>query len=116
MKVESGEKEVEIAKTVNPNLITMDIMIPGTVDGLEATRVLKNDPETKSCQIIMLTSKGQQKDQKKGFKAGADDYFVNPFSPLGLIKKVEEVLGQGSDGNIKGGYFKMKVGRRLFYY
>jgi two-component system alkaline phosphatase synthesis response regulator PhoP len=71
----------------------MDIMMPGTVDGLEATRLLKKDPKIKSCQIIMLTSKSEQKDQEKGFKAGADDYFVKPFSPLDLIKKVEEVLG-----------------------
>ncbi|MCK5195614.1 MAG: response regulator, partial [Desulfobulbaceae bacterium] len=63
------------------------------IDGLEATRVLKNDPETKGCQIIMLTGKGQQDDQEKGLKAGADDYFSKPFSPLELIKKVEEVLG-----------------------
>jgi two-component system phosphate regulon response regulator PhoB len=41
----------------------------------------------------MLTGKGQQNEQEKGFKAGADDYFLKPFSPLELIKKVEELLG-----------------------
>jgi len=49
--------------------------------------------ETKDCQIVMLTSKGQEIDKEKGAEAGADDYFVKPFSPLDLIKKVEEILG-----------------------
>ena len=62
------------------------------VDGLEATRILKNDTETKECTIVMLTAKGQEADREKGFEVGADDYFTKPFSPLELIKKVEEVL------------------------
>ncbi|GAI82366.1 unnamed protein product, partial [marine sediment metagenome] len=74
------------------DLIIMDIMMPGGMDGLEATRILKNGPETKECQIVMLTAKGQSIDSEKGFEAGADVYFVKPFSPLELIKKVEEVL------------------------
>ncbi len=93
LQAESGEKAIEIVKTEKPDLIIMDIMMPGGIDGLEATRILKNDPETKDSTIIMLTAKGQEADRKKGFEAGADDYFIKPFSPLELIKKVEEVLG-----------------------
>ena len=93
LKTKSGEEAIEIAKTQRPDLIIMDIMMPGNMDGLETTRILKNYPETKNSQIIMLTAKGQQEDQKKGFKAGTDDYFIKPFSPLDLIKKVEEMLG-----------------------
>jgi len=92
-QAENGEKAVEIAKTEKPDLIIMDIMMPGGMDGLEATRIIKNDPETKDCTIIMLTAKGQKADREEGFEAGADDYFAKPFSPLELIKKVEEVLG-----------------------
>ncbi len=92
-QAKSGDEAIKIARAEKPDLVIMDIMMPGDIDGLEATRVLKNDPETKGCQIIMLTGKGQQNDQVKGFKAGADDYFSKPFSPLELIKKVEEVLG-----------------------
>ena len=93
IQAESGEKAVEVARSEKPDLIIMDIMMPGGMDGLEATRILKNDSKTKDCQIIMLTAKGQQFDREKGFEAGADDYFVKPFSPLELIKKVEEILG-----------------------
>jgi two-component system alkaline phosphatase synthesis response regulator PhoP len=71
----------------------MDIMMPGKIDGLEAARILKNDPETKECAIIMLTAKGQTADLNKGYEVGADGYFTKPFSPLDLIKKVEEVMG-----------------------
>ncbi|MBW2605872.1 MAG: response regulator [Deltaproteobacteria bacterium] len=94
LQAESGEKAIEIAKAEKPELIIMDIMMPGGMDGLEATRILKNDPETKDCTIVMLTAKGQQADREVGLEVGADDYFSKPFSPLELIKKVEEILGE----------------------
>ncbi len=93
-QAESGEKAIEIAKAERPHLIIMDIMMPGGIDGLETTRILKGDPETRESVIIMLTAKGQEIDREEGFKAGADDYFVKPFSPLDLIRKVDEVLGR----------------------
>ena len=93
LQADSGEQAVETAKSEKPDLIIMDIMMPGKFDGLEATRIIKNDPETKDISIIILTAKGQQFDKEKGFEAGASDYFSKPFSPLELIKKVEEVLG-----------------------
>ena len=92
LEASSGEEAIEIVKAQKPDLILMDIMMPEGIDGLETTRILKNDPETKDCPIIMLTAKGQKKDIKIGLEAGAQDYFVKPFSPLDLIKKVEEVL------------------------
>ena len=93
LQAPSGEEAIEMVKNEKPDLILMDIMMPGGMDGLEATRMIKNDPETKDCSVIMLTAKGQKIDREKGIEAGADDYFVKPFSPLDLIKKVEEVLG-----------------------
>ena len=93
LQAESGEKAIEIARAEKPDLILMDVMMPGGMDGFEATRILKNDPETKDSTIIMLTAKSQEVDRKKGFEVGAEDYFVKPFSPLNLIKKVEEVVG-----------------------
>ena len=93
LQAESGEEAIEIVKAEKPDLIIMDIMMPGGIDGLEATRILKNDPETKECLIIMLTAKGQSYEREDGLAAGADDYFAKPFSPLVLIKKVEELIG-----------------------
>jgi len=88
-----GQEAVDIARAEKPEIILMDIMMPGNLDGLEATRRIKNDPETKDCKVIMLTAKGQESDREKGLEAGADDYFIKPFSPLELIRKVEEILG-----------------------
>jgi CheY-like chemotaxis protein len=91
-QIESGEKAIEIARAERPDLIIMDVMMPGGMDGFEATRIIKSDPETKGSAIIILSGKGQDAEREKGFAAGADDYFTKPFSPLALIKKVEEVL------------------------
>ncbi|MBC8199401.1 MAG: response regulator [Desulfobacteraceae bacterium] len=93
LKATNGKQAIDIARTEKPDMIIMDIMMPGKFDGLEATRVLKNDPQTSSCPIVLLSAKTQMNDIKGGLAAGADDYFTKPFSPLELIKKVEEVLG-----------------------
>ena len=92
LQAKSGEEGIKIAKAEKPDLIIMDVMMPGGMDGLEATRIIKNDPETKDCTVIMLTAKGQEADKQKGLEAGASDYFSKPFSPLELINKVEEIL------------------------
>ncbi len=92
LKAENGDQAVELARAEKPDLILMDIMMPGGMDGLEATRIIKENPETKDCVIIMLTAKGQQADRRKGLDAGASEYFSKPFSPLELIRTVEKHL------------------------
>jgi len=92
-QAESGEEAVETARKERPDLIIMDVMMPG-MDGIEATRTIKGADETKGCTVVMLTAKGQDKDKQAGYNAGATDYFVKPFSPLELIRKVEEILGE----------------------
>jgi len=89
----TGEEALKKAQEHKPDIILMDVMMPGEIDGLEATRRIKDNPDTKGCVVIMLTAKGQEADREAGMKAGADDYFAKPFSPLELMKKVEEVLG-----------------------
>jgi two-component system phosphate regulon response regulator PhoB len=93
IQAKSGQQAIELARSEKPDLIIMDIMMPGGIDGLEATRQIKSDREVSRSKIIMLTAKGQEIDREEGFAAGADDYFIKPFSPLELIKKVEEILG-----------------------
>lgn len=88
----NGTEAVNIAMKEKPDLILMDVMMPGSIDGFETTRIIKDNPETANCYVIILSAKGQQIDRDKGKSAGADDYFVKPFSPLDLINKVEEVL------------------------
>lgn len=93
IKASSGEEAVEIAKNINIDLVIMDIMMPNGMDGLSATRIIKNDTNNNNVKVIMLTARGQEHDKQKGFEAGADAYFIKPFSPLDLINKVDEILG-----------------------
>ena len=92
LQTDTGEKAIEMAIREKPDIILMDIMMPGGIDGLEAVRILKSNPDTKNLHIILLTAKGQKKDIEIGLLAGADDYFIKPFSPLLLINKIEEVI------------------------
>ncbi len=91
-QAKNGRDAIETVKAHKPDLVIMDIMMPGELDGLEATRILKRNPDNHSIKIIMLTAKGQSTDLEEGFAAGADGYFTKPFSPLDLIKKVEEII------------------------
>lgn len=93
LQAKNDKEAIEITHAKKPDLIIMDIMMPGDIDGLDAVRTIKSDPKTKDVKIIMLTAKSQTSDLDEGFKAGADGYFIKPFSPLDLIRKVEEVLG-----------------------
>ncbi len=92
LEAENGDEAIRIAIAEKPDLIIMDIMMPGGIDGLEATRIIKNDPDINDCPVLLLTGKGEGEDRKKGFEAGANDYFSKPFSPLELIRKVEEYI------------------------
>ncbi len=92
LKAENGKQAIEIAKSEKPDLTIMDVVMPGGIDGLEATRILKGNPETRKGTIIILSAKGEESEREQGLDAGADDYFTKPFSLLALIQKVEEVL------------------------
>jgi two-component system alkaline phosphatase synthesis response regulator PhoP len=86
-----GEQAVERTKADRPDLVVMDIMMP-RMDGFEACRIIKSDPETRDIPVIMLTAKGREVDRKRGMDAGADEYLTKPFSPAKLIERVEGVL------------------------
>jgi len=92
----SGEKAVDIIRKQPPDLIVLDLMLPG-IDGLEVTRILKNDSETKAIPIVMLTAKGEEADVVAGLELGADDYVVKPFSPRILLARVRAVLRRKLD-------------------
>lgn len=93
LQAENGPQGLEIARAEKPELMLLDVMMPGGMDGFEVCEKLKKDPLTSGIIIVMLTAKGREVDKKRGKQVGADDYFVKPFSPLALINKVEEVLG-----------------------
>ncbi|MBW1671136.1 MAG: response regulator [Deltaproteobacteria bacterium] len=97
---ESGEQALRLVRSENPDLIVLDLMLPG-IDGLEVTRRLKNDPNTKNISIVMLTAKGEKADIVTGLELGADDYITKPFSPRILVARVRAVLRRKIKGHLE---------------
>lgn len=89
---ETGEKALEEALAAD--LIILDLMLPG-IDGLEVTRRLKENPQTRSIPILMLTAKGEEADIVAGLELGADDYVTKPFSNRVLLARIRAVGRRG---------------------
>lgn len=87
----TGEEGVRMAETHHPDLILMDIQLPG-LDGYEATRRIKANPALRQIPIIVVTSYALSGDDVKAFEAGCDDYVSKPFSPRVLLAKVRKYL------------------------
>ncbi len=93
LQAESGDDGVRLALAELPQLVLMDVMMPGEIDGWEAVRRIRGDERMRKATVLMLTARSQSSDFQQGREAGADGYITKPFSPLALIKKVDEVLG-----------------------
>jgi len=93
LPVADGTAAVEACLADRPDLVILDVMMPG-MSGLEAARVLRADASMNGVPIIMLTARAQESDIEQGFEAGADDYVVKPFSPRELAVRVAAVLGE----------------------
>ena len=87
----SGEEALDMAQSEQPDLIILDLMLPG-MDGLEVTKALKSSDRMKDIPIVMLTAKGEEPDIVAGLELGADDYVTKPFSPRILTARVRAVL------------------------
>jgi len=87
----NGLEGVRLAQSCNPDLILMDIQLPG-IDGYEATRRIKADISLKDIPIIVVTSYALSGDEKKAFEAGCDAYVAKPYSPREMLGKVQEYL------------------------
>jgi two-component system cell cycle response regulator DivK len=87
----TGEDAVALAEAQPPDLILMDIQLPG-IDGYEATRRIKANPRLRQIPLIVVTSYALSGDDAKAFRAGADAYVSKPFSPRALLARVREYL------------------------
>lgn len=94
----SGPEGVIVAERQRPDLILMDIQLPG-IDGYEATRRIKSNPALRQIPIIAVTSYALSGDDVKAREAGCDAYVAKPFSPRALLVKIREYLPQGSPGS-----------------
>ncbi|GBE14728.1 alkaline phosphatase synthesis transcriptional regulatory protein PhoP [bacterium BMS3Abin14] len=114
----SGEEGLSLASSSRPDIVLLDLMLPG-VDGLEVRRRLLADQFTRSIPVVMVTAKRDETDVVVGLELGADDYIVKPFSPKVLVARVKAILRRsnawsGDDGApvIERGCLAIHPGRR----
>jgi two-component system alkaline phosphatase synthesis response regulator PhoP len=91
LKALDGEKALQLVRTKTPDLVVLDLMLPGIL-GLEVCKRIRKDPQTAAIPIIMLTAKGEEIDKILGLEVGADDYVTKPFSVKELQARIKAVL------------------------
>jgi two-component system phosphate regulon response regulator PhoB len=114
---ETGEAAIKAVESEPPDLLVLDLMLPG-LSGLEVAKVLKNNPKSETLPIIMLTARGDEADVVAGLDMGADDYVTKPFSPKVLLARIKAVLRRkggeerdGEDDEIRMGDLLVHPGR-----
>ena len=98
---ENGESALSRARERHPDLVLLDLMLPG-IDGLEVCKQLRLDDATRDIPIIMLTARAEEVDRVVGFELGADDYVVKPFSPRELILRIRAILRRVKEETVPG--------------
>jgi CheY-like chemotaxis protein len=88
-----GAHAVAVAKQERPNLILMDVMMPG-MDGFAACRAIRADEETRDIPVIMVTTRGEPVNVEQGFASGCNDYVTKPMNSIELVTKIKNLLGQ----------------------
>lgn len=89
-EAEDGRRALELIRSMDLDIVILDVMMPGNIDGYEVCRQIKNNDDTKSIYVILLTARGQVTDLDQGLAAGADDYLIKPFRPMELIELLRE--------------------------
>lgn len=89
-----GEEGVRVCREVQPDLVLMDLGLPG-VDGFEATRRIKADPATRRIPVVALTARALTSDQEAAFAAGCDDYDTKPVDLARLVEKIQRLVAPG---------------------
>jgi len=91
----NGAEAVEIATTQKPDLILMDIIMP-KMNGYQATRMIRQNPKTRSIPVIAVTALSSSEEREECFKSGCDDYIAKPFTIKDIATRIEKLLNQES--------------------
>ena len=92
----NADRGLQLAKEIKPELMIIDIALPGRMDGLELTYTVKHDDVLKNTRVIILTAKATEEDRKRGLEKGCDVYMTKPFEYEELIEKIKELIGEGN--------------------
>lgn len=94
LEAEDGGIALDIARRLKPDLVVLDVMMPGNFDGLQVLDAIRSDPQLMHTRVVMVTARGQVRDYEDGMGRGADAYFIKPFSPLDLVAAIKKYTQQ----------------------
>lgn len=97
LEAEDAITALAMIREHKPDVVLLDIMMPGYMDGLQALEIIRADPQIKHTRVIMVSAKGQVSDYALGMQMGANAYFVKPFSPIQLLAAITEQIAQLSN-------------------
>lgn len=94
--VPSGAKALDVAITDPPDLVLLDLMLPGQYDGFEVCQRLRKDPSTRSVPVVIITAMDDDATRERAKQAGATAFYTKPFSPIALLKEIERLKPPGA--------------------
>ncbi|HLV66921.1 MAG TPA: response regulator [Polyangiaceae bacterium] len=94
--VASGAKALDVAETTPPDVVLLDLMLPGQYDGFEVCRRLRESPRTRSTPILVISALDDAESRARATDAGATAYYTKPFSAIGLLKEIERLGNQAT--------------------
>lgn len=92
LEAADGLSALSLIRSEMPDVVLLDVMMPGGMDGLQVLEIIRQDPALKHIRVIMVSAKGQVHDCEMGMKSGANAYFVKPFSPMQLLVAINEQI------------------------
>lgn len=104
----NGREGIEVAKKVNPDLIILDVMMPG-MDGIEACRLMRAMPEFKNTFMVFLTARSEEYSEIAGFNVGADDYIAKPIKPRALMSRINAILRRNASETVVETIDKLEI-------
>ncbi len=108
VSAENGEKAIQIAEEIQPNLIILDVMMP-VMGGLEACKILRTKPAFKNTFIVFLTARDEEYAEVAGFDVGADDYIAKPIKPRVLLSRINAIMRRREPDKSDNNLLKIKV-------
>lgn len=103
IEADSGEAGLEAVATKHPDLVLLDVMMPGHLDGLRVCRAIKGNPELAATPVVMISALAQASDLILAREVGADDYLTKPFSLVQLMTTIDRLIGKPGAGRIEQG-------------
>lgn len=94
--VSSGAKAIDVAMTETPDLVLLDLMLPGQYDGFEVCRRLRADPSTRQVPVVVITAMDDEESRSRATSLGATAYYTKPFSPIALLKEIDNLRAQSA--------------------